>query len=107
MILLNISRVANAVASFCIMRRAFTEALSYTSRREAFGQRLIEFPMIQDTLGKLKAKLHAELITIFDMIKLFDRVTNNQVTKEEVILNRLFIAIMKKEAAAQSIDIGD
>lgn len=100
---LNLSRVANAVASVGIMRRAFTEALSYTSQREAFGQRLIEFPMIQDTLGKLKAKLHAELITIFDMIKLFDRVTNNQVTKEEVILNRLFIAIMKKEAAAQSI----
>src|SRR5699024_9630287 len=43
---LNLSRVANAVASVGIMRRALTEALSYTSRREAYSKRLIDFTMI-------------------------------------------------------------
>src|SRR5699024_3728741 len=61
---LNLSRVSNAVASVGIMRRAFTESLAYTSRRNAFGKRLTEYPMIQDTLGKLKAKLNAELINV-------------------------------------------
>lgn len=100
---LNLSRVSNAVASVGIMRRAYTESLAYTSRRNAFGKRLTEYPMIQDTLGKLKAKLHAELITVFDLISLYEKVTEGKVSEKENVLNRLFIAIMKKETAEQAI----
>ena len=100
---LNLSRVSNAVASVGIMRRAYTESLAYASRRNAFGKRLTEYPMIQDTLGKLKAKLHAELITVFDLISLYEKVTEGKVSEKENVLNRLFIAIMKKETAEQAI----
>jgi len=100
---LNLSRVANAVASVGIMRRAYAESLAYTSRRNAFGKRLTDYPMIQDTLGKLKAKLHAELITVFDLIALYEKVTSGKATQKEIVLNRLFIAIMKKETAEQAI----
>src|SRR5690606_14551172 len=86
-----------------IMRRAYTESLAYASRRNAFEKRLTEYPMIQDTLGKLKAKLHAELITVFDLISLYEKVTEGKVSEKENVLNRLFIAIMKKETAEQAI----
>ncbi len=100
---LNLSRICNAVASLGIMRRALTEASDYAKRRDAFGQKLIAFPMVQDSLGKLTAKLEVELATVFDLIQLYDRVVAKQASEEEIILNRLFIAIMKKESAEQAI----
>ena len=100
---LNLSRICNAVASVGIMRRALTEAQEYTKNRDAFGRKLTDFPMVQDTLGKLHAKMEIELLTVFDLIKLYDRVVVGQATADEVILNRLFIAILKKETAEQAI----
>lgn len=100
---LNLSRICNAVASVGIMRRALIEAKEYASRRNAFGKRLTDFPMVQDSIGKLSAKLHVELATIFDLIQLYEKVTNNEATEREIVLNRLFIAIMKKESAEQAI----
>jgi len=100
---LNLSRICNAVASVGIMRRALTEAQEYAANRDAFGRKLTDFPMVQDTLGKLHAKMEVELLTVFDLIKLYDRVVFGQATADEVVLNRLFIAILKKETAEQAI----
>ncbi len=100
---LNLSRICNAVASLGIMRRALNEATMYAERRNAFGQRLTAFPMIRETLSTLKAKLEIELVTVFDMANGYDKVTAGNATDQEIILNRLKIALLKKEAAEQAI----
>ncbi len=100
---LNLSRICNAVASIGIMRRGYLEAKHYVSNRNAFGQPLIQFPMIQDTIGKYAAKLHVEVATVFDLIQLYDKVTSGQGSEQDIILNRLNIAIMKKETAEQAV----
>jgi alkylation response protein AidB-like acyl-CoA dehydrogenase len=100
---LNLSRICNAVASLGIMRRALNEASDYAQHRNAFGQKLVQFPMVKDTLGKLTAKMEVELATVFDLIQLFDRVVAEHASEEEIILNRLYIAILKKESAEQAI----
>lgn len=101
---LNLSRVSNAIASVGIMKRAYDEAFDYAMRRSAFGNKLAKYPMVQDTLMKMKAKLHVETATIFDMIQLYEKVTdNNDVTDEDIVLNRLNIAMIKKETAYQAI----
>ncbi|MGB5946569.1 acyl-CoA dehydrogenase family protein [Paenisporosarcina sp.] len=100
---LNLSRICNAVASLGIMRRALNEATDYAQRRDAFGQKLVQFPMVQDTLGKLTAKMEVEMATVFDLIQLYDRVVAKEASDEEIILNRLYIAILKKESAEQAI----
>ncbi len=100
---LNLSRINNAVASLGIMKRALDEAKAYTKKRDAFGKRLIEYPMIQDTLTQLTAKLTVELATTFDLIDLYDVVTKGNATEEESIMHRLYIALIKKETAEQAI----
>ncbi|MFJ5766054.1 acyl-CoA dehydrogenase family protein [Lysinibacillus sp. NPDC093210] len=100
---LNLSRICNAVASIGIMRRGYLEAKHYVTNRNAFGQPLIQYPMIQDTLGKYAAKLHVEVATVFDLIQLYDKVTSGQGNEQDIILNRLNIAIMKKETAEQAV----
>ncbi len=100
---LNLSRICNAIASIGIMKRALDEAAEYAERRNAFGQKLNEFPMVQDSLMKLRAKQEFETAAIFDLIALYDQVVMGEVNHEEQILNRLLIAILKKESAEQAI----
>ncbi|SOB89807.1 alkylation response protein AidB-like acyl-CoA dehydrogenase [Ureibacillus xyleni] len=100
---LNLSRICNAVASVGIMRRAFLEAKQYVSNRSAFGNVLTNYPMIQDSLAKFAAKVHVEVATTFDLIQLYDVVSSGKGTEKETILNRLKIAIIKKETAESAV----
>ncbi|MBT2726741.1 acyl-CoA dehydrogenase family protein [Bacillus sp. ISL-75] len=100
---LNLSRVCNAVASLGIMRRAYYEAKEYSLKRDAFGSKLANYPMVKDTLTRLAVKLEIETRTVFSYLPLFERVMNNQASQKEAILNRLYIALLKKETAEQAI----
>ena len=100
---LNLSRICNAVASIGIMRRALLESKAYATRRNAFGHRLTDYPMVKDTLGKMAARLHVEVATVFDFIQLYEKVAEGAASDREKILNRLFIALIKKETAEQAI----
>lgn len=100
---LNLSRLCNAAASLGIMQRALQEAYTYTSARSAFGSQLTQYPVIRHSLMKLKAKHHAALISLFDLIGLYDKVTAGTGTQEDKLLVRLLIALVKKETAEQAI----
>ncbi|WP_339149127.1 MULTISPECIES: acyl-CoA dehydrogenase family protein [unclassified Sutcliffiella] len=103
---LNLSRVCNAIASIGIMQRAYTEARNYATSRVTFGDQLINFPMIRESLVDMAVKQEVETSAMFELVALFDRVMrkeSKQVSEEEVILNRLLIALLKKETAEQAV----
>jgi alkylation response protein AidB-like acyl-CoA dehydrogenase len=102
---LNLSRVSNAVASLGIMKRAYLEARDYASTRDAFGNKLTAYPMVKETLSNMAAKQEVELQALFEVIELMDRVMGAEAdaSKQDEILFRLYVAIMKKETAEQAI----
>ncbi|WP_226678008.1 acyl-CoA dehydrogenase family protein [Mesobacillus jeotgali] len=102
---LNLSRVCNTVASLGIMRRAYSEARQYALKRDAFGKKLADFPMIKDSLVKMAVKLEVETRTVFKYLPLFEKVMRNEsgVSEKDVVLNRLYIALLKKETAEQAV----
>ncbi|WP_017756693.1 acyl-CoA dehydrogenase family protein [Calidifontibacillus oryziterrae] len=103
---LNLSRVCNAVASIGIMRRAYVEAKNYAEWREAFGNKIITYPMVRKTLVDLLARYEVQTSAVFELIPLFDRVMTNlsQATKQEKAMNRLLIALLKARTAEEAID---
>lgn len=102
---LNLSRVCNTVASLGIMRRAYREARYYALKRDAFGKKLADYPMIKDSLTKMAVKLEVEMRTVFKYLTLFEKVMRNEqgVTEKDMVLNRLYIALLKKETAEQAV----
>ncbi|MFA1821407.1 acyl-CoA dehydrogenase family protein [Virgibacillus oceani] len=102
---LNLSRVSNAVASLGIMKRAYLEARDYAMDRDAFGKKLTAYPMVKETLSNMASKQEVELQALFEVIELMDRVMNAEAdaSKQDEILFRLYVAIMKKETAEQAI----
>ncbi|MBS8266599.1 isovaleryl-CoA dehydrogenase [Mesobacillus boroniphilus] len=102
---LNLSRVCNTVASLGIMRRAYSEARQYALKRDAFGKKLADFPMIKESLVKMAVKLEVETRTVFKYLPLFEKVIRNEpgVSEKDIVLNRLYIALLKKETAEQAV----
>lgn len=70
---LEYSRVHNAVGSAGVQRRAFAEALAWCKSREAFGSRLIEYPMMQQELLRLNVEFRAGALLAFEAAVTFDR----------------------------------
>jgi alkylation response protein AidB-like acyl-CoA dehydrogenase len=66
--MMNLSRLYNAVASVAVIGRAIHEARWYAERRSAFGARVIDFPLVQETLRDLEAEHHAALLLTFDAV---------------------------------------
>ncbi|WP_283152196.1 acyl-CoA dehydrogenase family protein [Guptibacillus hwajinpoensis] len=101
---LNLSRLCNAIASVGIMQRAYLEAKSYAYERGAFKQKLKDFPMIRESLVNMKVKQEVEMSAVFSSIALFDKVASGKsFSEEDQALNRLLIALVKKESAEQAV----
>src|SRR5436305_11678883 len=66
--MLNLSRLYNAVASVAVIGRAIHEARWYIERRKAFGRRVIELALAQETLLDLETEHLAALLLTFDTV---------------------------------------
>ena len=64
--MMNLSRLYNAVASVAIVGRAIHEARWYVERRRAFGQRVIDFALVKETLSDLESEHLAALLLTFE-----------------------------------------
>lgn len=102
---LNISRICNAIASIGILRRAFYEATHYTEQREAFGQTINQYSMVQQMLVDMVMELEITTGAIFDMIYLYDKVvTKKDATEEGKKFVRLLIPLLKYRAGEIAVE---
>ncbi len=93
-ILLDTSRVHNALASCGLMRRAFVEAHGFALHRRAFGRPIIEFPAVAETLARMKLRATAGLATTFRVLEMSDRV-ETEPEPEQVAARRIAVMINK------------
>src|SRR5437763_3840921 len=70
--MMNLSRLYNAVASVAVIGRAIHEARWYIERRHAFGRRVIDLPLAQETLFDLEAEHLGALLMTFEAARTND-----------------------------------
>ena len=70
---LHSSRLFNSVCVLGMARRAWQIASAYAKHRQAFGQSIIHYPLIQEKLARIKAENTALLASLFATIKLQDQ----------------------------------
>jgi alkylation response protein AidB-like acyl-CoA dehydrogenase len=71
---LNLSRVANSVASVALAQRAIGEALNYAENRQAFGQPIIEHPLLRKQFVDRVAELQAAFALAWEAVELLNEV---------------------------------
>lgn len=70
---LHASRIFNSVCVLGMARRAYQIAFAYAKHRKAFGRPILEYPLVQENLAKIKAENTALLASIFALVKLQDQ----------------------------------
>lgn len=58
-LVINTSRLFNSAACMGIARRAYVTARTYAAHRHAFGQPILDYPLVQETLANVKAEVDA------------------------------------------------
>ncbi len=79
---LEYSRVHNAVGAVGVQRRALREALVWAKSRDAFGSKLIRYPMVQDELLRMRVRFEAGALLAFESALAFDSSLNAPFAKE-------------------------
>jgi alkylation response protein AidB-like acyl-CoA dehydrogenase len=93
--MVNGSRFGVACMGLGIMRRSFLEAAIYAAHRQAFGRRLEELPLVQETLLGMVVDLEAAAALVFAAAHAIDR--------REAALARLLVPLAKLRATRQGI----
>lgn len=73
-IVLNTSRLYNAIASSGIIQRSWIEASTYAHHRTAFGRPIEQFPLVRQTLDRLEYESAAATTGTFALVALADEI---------------------------------
>lgn len=104
--ILVISRIDDAIAALGIARKALWEAYLYANRREAFGKKLIEHPLMLRDFMEKEVNLEAALALTILASKVFDSVLDVKPPyNERYQLARMLGNMAKTIAADTSADI--
>jgi acyl-CoA dehydrogenase len=96
---LEFSRIHNVLGSMGIQRRAFMEAAHYCYRREAFGRKITEYPMVQEQLTDMVVRVEASLALGFEVMRIFEAVKYETSESPERAWLRLVTALAKYQTA--------
>ena len=72
-IVLDTSRVHNALAACGLMRRALIDGHAFAAARRAFGRPIADYPAVQEILARMKLSTMAATATTFRLLAMSDR----------------------------------
>ncbi|HSP15272.1 MAG TPA: acyl-CoA dehydrogenase family protein [Thermoanaerobaculia bacterium] len=91
--MMNLSRLYNSVAAVAVIGRAVHEARWYVERRRAFGRRVIEFPLVEETLLDLEAEHLGALLMTFEAVDALRRADAGDADAARLL--RILIPVVK------------
>ncbi len=111
-VVINTSRLYNAVVSAGLMQRAWREAAAYAACRTAFGQPILHFPTVARIGARLRTEAYAARGLTFELAALGDRIALGRATDQEkgahrmlVNLNKFWTSIAGTSALREAIEI--
>jgi acyl-CoA dehydrogenase len=90
-LVLNTSRLMNAVACTGVIRRAYYEAGHYACKRQAFGNSIASYPMVQEAVADIMSEAYAATSTSFYLAYLLDEIETGRASDEQRALYRLLV----------------
>jgi len=109
---INTSRVYNALAVCGVARRALMTAKTFAQNRRAFGQPIIHYPLVQDSLANMRADSSAILSGTLHIVNLLDQLELGQANDQAqdflrmvINLNKYRSALLSREIITQAIEL--
>jgi acyl-CoA dehydrogenase len=109
---INTSRLYNAVGSAAAARRAYVVAWTYAQHRQAFGQPIAAFPLVQETLAEMRCDVMALTAGSFYLAHLRDKIelgkaddTDKQFYRFMINLNKYYASVTATQVVRRAIEI--
>ncbi len=109
---INTSRLYNAVGSAAAARRAYVVAWTYAQQRQAFGQPIAAFPLVQETLAEMRCEVMGLTAGSFYLAHLRDKIelgeaeeTDKQFFRFMVNLNKYYASVTATQVVRRAIEI--
>lgn len=109
---INTSRLYNAVGSAAAARRAYVVAWTYAQHRQAFGQPIAAFPLVQETLAEMRCDVMAMTAGSFYLAHLRDKIelgaadeTDKQFFRFMINLNKYYASVTATQVVRRAIEI--
>jgi alkylation response protein AidB-like acyl-CoA dehydrogenase len=101
-IVLDTSRVHNALAACGMMRRALVDGRAFATRRIAFEHRIADFPAVQAILARMQVRTAAALATTFRLLDQTDRLDTGRGSDGLRAARRIGVMVNKYWTAAHA-----
>jgi alkylation response protein AidB-like acyl-CoA dehydrogenase len=101
-IVLDTSRVHNAIAACGIARRALAEGHAYAQHRRAFSNQIAQYAGVQEILARMKLSTMTALSTTFRILAMSDLIDTGQANEDLVAARRISVMINKYWTAITS-----
>jgi acyl-CoA dehydrogenase len=109
---LNTSRLYNAVCCSGAVTSAFREAASFARHRRAFGEAIVHFPLVRETLGRMRAEALASISGTLRIAAHADQLATRGGSEEQhlawrvaVNVNKYWTAIRNTHTVRQGIEV--
>lgn len=94
-VVLNTSRLYNAICSSGMMQRAWREAFAYAQTREAFGRPILGFPTVARIVSRLQVEAYCARALTFLLASLSDDLATGKAGPEEASAFRMWVNLNK------------
>lgn len=96
---LNTSRLMNAAAACGTMARAYLEGENYARQRGVFGKKMIDYPLVQESLQKIRALASMKRTLYFSLVSEIDRNPQKDINSPDAFWQRFLINLCKYRTA--------
>ena len=94
-LVLNTSRLMNAVACAGSMHRVYLEAGNYACYRQAFGKTIANYPLVQEAVADIMCEYYAGTASSFYLAHLLDKIETGQASEADSKTYRMLVNINK------------
>ncbi|KAK7087897.1 acyl-CoA dehydrogenase family member 11-like [Littorina saxatilis] len=101
--MLTLTRLHNSVSASSSMRRMVNLARDYSTRRQAFGSVLTDYPVHVQTLARMEVEARGATLLVLEVARLLGREETGIATETETQLMRLLVPVMKLYTGKQAI----
>ncbi len=111
-VVLDTSRVHNALAACGLMRRALIDGHAFAAVRRAFGRPILDYPAVQEILARMKLSTMAATATTFRLLAMSDNLDLGRGDDDlkasrriAVMINKYWTARAATDAARDGIEL--
>ncbi|KAL8559901.1 hypothetical protein ACOMHN_016947 [Nucella lapillus] len=103
--MLTLTRLHNSLSASSVMRRMVNLARDYSTRRQAFGRVLKDYPLHVQTLARMEVETRGASLFALELSRLLGRHEVGEASETESLFLRLMVPVMKLYTGKQAVAV--